>query len=697
MKWVETMDIVVLILTAFFTVLVVIVAIVIINLRKRRCELKKEEEKARKKQQELVKKTAEDLQKQSEVEVKIKEEVDDNARKETELAAKKVEGEERIKAEDKAAEEKLREESEGRLKVEEKARLEKEGDREQLPLDKRGGRPRGSTTQPGVEPSTEQKTRSLKPEIICWNERWRWIVGIEVPEEFESLSITQNSEVLEQDNSEEVRYPLHYIEGTVKVAWTEGEKDIPIMKEGRNYLIFKMRRNWKGLGRLVNRPTSGYYLAIVPEEWKRDEEMSGGATVVPENVQLDGYKAHFFGLRQNGDIPIAFIDANGERIQVEFGSSRFQLVGNEIFDSSDDMGPLFGEEPPRIKTIDEREWNNVGVVVVGEEGSGRNRWRMQFFPQEGANEQHMPDELTNRRGGWYFIRIYDKDDDLLESMDFRFIAGLKDIQIMNSECLPEPVGYNDVTVQFIHQANCKVEPAGEEMHHALKIHRENDMIIVTVPPKHDYDKTHWLVRDGDAEIKVTVLVERIWWCVGRMGIVPTNWTDKTVSSSRKDFTAITDKALWVKFPRARWISKIDVGFNRIKSRFYNVEVEKKEIAIPLRDFCDAEEIGNKQVEFAMKIWVSSEGTKTYDAIVLKISAELPPPVKPEPPPKPLPMIRPIVKSRRGKRKGKGFSRNEIDNAGLTMEDAKRLHISYDKRRKTSHSWNIGSLKSITER
>jgi len=518
-----------------------------------------------------------------------------------------------------------------------------------------------------------------------------------VPEEFESLSITQNSEVLEKDNSEEVRYPLHYIEGTVKVAWTEGEKDIPIMKEGINYLIFKMRRNWKGLGRLVNRPTSGYYLAIVPEEWKRDEEMSGGAPVAPENVQLEGYKAHFFGLRQNGDTPIAFVDTTGERIQVEFGSSHFQLIGNEIFDSSDDMGPLFGEEPPRIKTIDEREWNNVGVVVVCEEGSGRNRWRMQFFPQEGANEQHMPDELTNRRGGWYFVRIYDKDDDLLESMDFRFIAGLRDIQIMNSECLPEPVGYNDVTVQFIHQANCKVEPAGEEMHHALKIHRENDMIIVTVPPKHDYDKTHWFVRDGDAEIKVTVLVERIWWCVGRMGIVPTNWTDKTVSSSRKDFTAITDKALWVKFPRTRWISKIDVGFNRIKSRFYNVEVEKKEIAIPLRDFCDAEEIGNKQVEFAMKIWVSSEGSKTYDAIVLKISAELPPPVKPEPPPKPLPMRRPIVKSRRGKRKGKGFSRNEIDNAGLTMEDAKRLHISYDKRRKTSHSWNIGSLKSITER
>lgn len=591
---------------------------------------------------------------------------------------------------------KRRESKKEEKKEEEKAQKEQKKSPKRAP-DDRGGRSRGPTKQRQREPSTKPKPLSLKPEIICWNKRWEWIVGIEVPEEFESPRVSQTDALLEQDTSEEGHYHLRCIEGTVKVAWTEGEKDITILEEGRNYLIFKMRKDWKGLGRLVKCPTAGYYLCIAPQEWKRDEEMSGSAPVVPENVQINGYKTHFFVLRQNGDTAIAFIDAKGERIQAETGSSRFQLVGKEISDSSDDMGPLFGEEPPRIKTIDERELNNVGVIVVGEEGRGRNRWRTQFVPQEGSKEQRMPDELTNRQGGWYFVRIYDNDDDLLESMDFRFIVGLKEIQIMNSECLAEPDGYNDVTVQFIHQANLKVEPAGQEMHQALTIRRENDVTIVTIPPKPDYDKTHWILRDGAAATKVTVLVERIWWCVGRMGIVPTNWTDKTVSSSRKDFTAITDKALWVKFPRTRWISKIDVGFNRIKSRFSNVEVEKKEIAIPLRDFCDAEEIGNKQVEFAMKIWVSSEGTKTYDAIVLKISAELPPLVKPEPPPKPLPMIRPIVKSRHGKRKGKGFSRNEIDNAGLTMEDVKRLHISYDKRRKTSHSWNIGSLKSITER
>lgn len=758
------MDIIVLILIVFFAVSVIIVARVIITHCKRRDEPKKKED-VYKEQEKLAEKSVKDSREQTEVEAKGKIETTDKSHKEAESVAKKTEDEakraaeerlrkereealrkegqrsvkikaeeekierearekaskekakrERLESEEKegkaeqeaetkkAEEEKLRKED-AKKKEELERRLEREkGEgRQELPPDKRGGRPRGSTKQRVVAPPGESKPRPLKPEIICWNKEWEWIIGIELPEEFVSLRVTQNDELLEQDTSDTAIYHLRHLDGVVRVAWATGEEggkiDIPIMEEGRNYLIFKTRKEWKGPGRVVKHLATGYYLIIVPQEWKRDKEMSGTAPIAPENVQIKGYKVHFFILRQNEVTTIAFIDAKGERIQVETGSSCFQLVGEEIPDSSEDMGPLFGKEPPRIKTIDEQGWGSVGVVVIGEEGSGSNRWRTQFVPQEGIKEQRMPDELTNRQGGWYFVRIYDKDGDLLESMDFRFIAGLKDIQIMNSTCLPEPSGYNDVTIQFIHQANCKVEAVGEEMYHALTIRRENDFTIATIPPKPNYDETRWILSDRNAKVESTVLVERVWWCVGHLSAVPANWTDKTCSLSRKDFTAITDKALWVKFPRKRWINKIEVGFNRTKSRYYNVEIEKKEIDIPLRDFCDAEEIENKQEEFTMKIWVSPEGTKTYEAIVLKIPTELSSlPVEPKQPRvKPQPLLKAEVKSPRGKRKGKGFSRNEIDNAGLTMEDVKRLRIPYDKRRKSPHSWNIERLKSINKR
>ena len=182
--------------------------------------------------------------------------------------------------------------------------------------------------------TTKKKTRTLRPKIVCWHKEWEWIVGIKVPEKFASPNVIQNGESIKPHDSDEACYSLRYIKGIVKVTWNEGEQDreikIPVMEDGRSYLIFKMRKNWKGLGRVVRRPTAGYYLAIVPCEWKRDEEMSGSAPIAPENVQISGYKAHFFALRQNENTSIAFIDANGGRISVKSGSSSFQLIGKEL-------------------------------------------------------------------------------------------------------------------------------------------------------------------------------------------------------------------------------------------------------------------------------------------------------------------------------------------------------------------------------
>ncbi len=499
----------------------------------------------------------------------------------------------------------------------EKEELPEEEKQKRLSPHERGGRPRGSTKQVGMGKGDETKPRSLMPEIICWEEGRSWIVGIEVPEELESTSVVQDGELLERDNTDESRYRLRRAESTVKVAWTGGEKDIPLIEDGRNCLLFKMRKNWKGLGRLVRYPTTGYYLDIVPQEWKRDDEVSRSASVNPESVQLDGYKAHFFYLEQSSNTLIGFITANGERIRLEPRRSRFQLAGSEIGDASEEMGPLFGEQPPCIRTLDEKGCHDAGMIVIGEEGSGRNRWRSHFVPQAGAVEQKLPEEIVTRRGGWYFVRIYDKVDNLLESMDFRFIAGLKDIYIKRHNCLPGPKGYDNVTVQFLHQTGCKVELMNEDKQHALKISRESDKIIVTVPPKPYCDKTCWVLRDGDAAIEVTLLVKRIWWALGVTGEAPTDWTDKPIALSRKEFMATSNKALWVRLPCTRFVKNIYVGFDSAKRRPYQVEVEKKEIAIPLREFCDTEEIQNPKLECLFQLFIDSQD-KTYSAQLLQI-------------------------------------------------------------------------------
>jgi predicted flap endonuclease-1-like 5' DNA nuclease len=49
---------------------------------------------------------------------------------------------------------------------------------------------------------------------------------------------------------------------------------------------------------------------------------------------------------------------------------------------------------------------------------------------------------------------------------------------------------------------------------------------------------------------------------------------------------------------------------------------------------------------------------------------------------------------RDKRRGKGFSTKELAEAGMTLQDAKIHNIPVDKRRRTSHSWNIQVLNEL---
>jgi large subunit ribosomal protein L13e len=57
-------------------------------------------------------------------------------------------------------------------------------------------------------------------------------------------------------------------------------------------------------------------------------------------------------------------------------------------------------------------------------------------------------------------------------------------------------------------------------------------------------------------------------------------------------------------------------------------------------------------------------------------------------------LKPIVHCQTGKeRMGKGFSPDELKEAGLTAVDAAKLGISVDRKRKTSREENIETLKA----
>ncbi len=58
--------------------------------------------------------------------------------------------------------------------------------------------------------------------------------------------------------------------------------------------------------------------------------------------------------------------------------------------------------------------------------------------------------------------------------------------------------------------------------------------------------------------------------------------------------------------------------------------------------------------------------------------------------------KPKVKSIHGEKIGKGFSRTELSQAGISIKRAVKLGILIDKRRRTSYEFNIEMLKEFLE-
>lgn len=57
-------------------------------------------------------------------------------------------------------------------------------------------------------------------------------------------------------------------------------------------------------------------------------------------------------------------------------------------------------------------------------------------------------------------------------------------------------------------------------------------------------------------------------------------------------------------------------------------------------------------------------------------------------------IKAVIKMHNGKKKAsKGFSPNELKEAGLTKQDAKKIGIPLDIKRKTAHDENVATLKA----
>ena len=473
----------------------------------------------------------------------------------------------------------------------------------------RGGARRGKRENDSDEPEviSEKAIRSSKPELVCWQQSRKWFLGVEISDNnlnrFEPTVIQANKELKKSSD----RWVLSNLQSKIEISSQSiSNIEIPVVEENNTYLLFKLSGQNLTQGRRVRYATSGTFLVVVPVWWKRNEELSGIPKIPPEPCHLNGYQAHYFDLDSKSDEHIVFITLEGKQVEISCQRSQFEIIGSLIKDDNEIMGPLFGTSYPKLGCREKAVWQNISVVVLGEEGVKGSGWRTSFAPNKEVLVQNLDPFLNNRLGGWYFVRIYNTSENLVESLDFRFALALENIGIDHHDVLPGSLGHKPVSITFFH-SNYSPDKLECQSDSELQLLSKGKETTGAIPPKASDDKTNWIFwLDKNSNVEVSILVERIWWsvCLQETNTQNILWSDKTVVLHPLHLAATSRHLLKIRLPRCRWTKEVQIGFEKRKARIYRVEVTKQEVDIPLNHLVDVNELEDATKEHALNLWIN---------------------------------------------------------------------------------------------
>lgn len=460
---------------------------------------------------------------------------------------------------------------------------------------------------------------SLQPaaDIVCVEKERRWVLGVAMPGANENTVVSQDGKPLSVLDPDTDFSKIDHACGTITISIADSiAETIDLGEQGKNSILFKLtgKRGFRQ-GRRVQILNTGAYLIVVPKTWVPADEL---LRMNPQIVSDDYYCAYFY-IVDKQDQKISFRTPFGKIESLFTQAPKVELVGSRISDASEDMGVLFAE-PPRIKALDKGFWSQIKTIVVGEEGRGRINWQSHSILPDSGGEQSLEPVIQGLNGSWFFIRLYDIDAQLLDSLDFRVIRGLANITLSAYTAMPTDAGHEIVMVEFHHAPDYLIKPAGD-LESTLELERLETLTRVLIPSDAALDETHWDVVPPNRECAtVSILLERIWWAVGEEGHEPIEWLDKIAVLRLNDLSAISSKALWIRTPKLRWSDAVQVGFTNNELRKYPIKVTERSVAVPLRDFCDSPN-AKKPGTQSLQLRIQNNG-KTFQGTSCKLQSQI---------------------------------------------------------------------------
>ena len=490
-------------------------------------------------------------------------------------------------------------ESEGRN------RQNRTASRERRSAEQRGGRPLGTKNRDRGERSRAFRREVIeKPALVC-RLTGRWVVGVEVPDELceEEPKVQQGSTDLEDPRRLGWWLLLDPL-GAVNVKTTDGTV-YPI--EAAPYRCFKLSRNQEH-GRLVKNPTAGNILVVAPADWR----LEGHRLCSPPQTVLGGTcRAYPCFLSPNEAEAVRFRTPEGSCVEVYSRGALFDLEGHRVDDAHADAGPFFGPEPPHLECLPGATYCKV---VAGEAGEVQSRKR---WAKSAATYEQLLPIIRERGAGWFFLRIYDEKEDLVDTLDFRFATGLDGVEIESVPEAPGPQGHRSARVMFRHQSGLSIRPSTEK----VRTKAVPQGSVAYLPAEPEWNATSWIVSAGEArQVELQLRLNRVWWALGETGRRPSpgQWTDRPVPPiPAQDLPAASTRLLRLR--GVRGARELTLGFDFERRRPLHIGGEQDEVDFRLSDLVEAEEL-KQPGAWPLKLWIKpSDGGGLQSCVVAEVT------------------------------------------------------------------------------
>ena len=460
--------------------------------------------------------------------------------------------------------------------------------RPRAPIDK-GGRPR----TPNQPKPTERKSRTPhstgtgpRAHLCVWQQGMAWQLGVQIESEPKrDLRVQQDGHELERDDFDLDRWLVRDGQGYIEIL--DGQECVRridnLARPG--HLVFRLRGTNLDRGVLTKHPSAGSFLLLIPSDWDPLESDHRDLIGEYEEVTPSTFHAYYIDIDPSSS-PTLWTGPDGaSSTPVRFNEveGRFRLKGRVIEDIAPKQGPLYGPSPPEI--VDARNWAGISVIVVGEEGGGKGRWRHEIKPDLPEPSKRLAEFMSMRRAGWFFLRFYDQQSDLVDSLDFRYAAGIKGPpqQIESGESSPERK-FDIVHIE--HESNVRIEasdPDNGNINSELVTPGDSNLRI---PHMKTYDRTEWTVVDGNTKVPLHIELPRFWRRLrSESNGTCSRWSPKAITLQEDDFKPTLRQVLDVSVPSDS-SKTVLIDFDFPSKRRFRATVNC-ELQVPLWNFFDS--------------------------------------------------------------------------------------------------------------